>query len=282
MIMWCRLTCVCRVLSKRSSFPGNGRTLFTPVAWRRLYTSQVIDEEVNGAYPLPWNHNRKPLRPNDPYLHRQVGLFLLRRVANLHGSNFSVSEFLHGVRDAVYSLAKAITDQETHSQLELFLGRRLCSAVRRSLGALPENAHIHLDIESIRNMHLSSINATVGMADQGDEHVISWLGQSVITSQTGLQNLMDEDSRFTFSKAREIGKEATFSRLEFRLGVSFGTKEKFAVLDEEGRVVMGSNQFRDCFHFWTFSSLVAWETDEYPFQWIIVDVNDFVEHSSNT
>ncbi len=277
--MQCRLVCVC---SRAPSLLGRLRLLSASTAWtRRLHTSPASRREENGdAYPLPWIHARKPVRPSDPYLHRLVGLFLLKRFTNLHGYKFSVSDFLDGAKDAVYSLAEVIANQEAHAHLEHFLGRRLCSALRQSLSALPENAHVHLDIESIRNVHLSSVNATVGDADPGDDHVISWLGQRVIASQSRLQNLIDEDSRFTFERARELGREATLSRMEFQLGVSFGTKEKFAVLGEDGHVVMGSNQFRNCFHLWTFSSLVSWEMD-YPFQWSIVDINDFVKQSAH-
>lgn len=273
---------MCRAAAKPSLLPfRRASTLPAPLGNRRTLHSSEVSRYEDEGYPLPWVHSRKPVRPSDPYLHRLVGLFLLKRVANLHGHRFSASEFLDGVRDAVYSLAEVMVHQDRHSQLEQFLGPRLHSAVSPALASLPEKAHIHLDIESIRNMHLSSVNAIVGEADLGDDHVISWLGQRVITSQSRLQNLMDEESRFTLERARELGREATLSRLEFRLGVSFGTKEKFAVLDEEGHVVIGSNQFRNCYHLWTLSSLTSWETEEYPFQWTIVDVNDFVKQSTN-
>ena len=191
----------------------------------------------------------------------------------MHGQQFSVSDFLLGARDSVYTLADVIAYQENHEQLHQLLQPVLCSAMENSLGNLPQNAHVHLDIESIRGLQLTGVNAVVGTADPGDEHVMAWLGHKVITSEAKLQKLADQ---FTFDSAKEIGQKAMATRLEFLLGVTFNTKEKFAVLDEGGQLVEGSNQFRDSFHFWRFSSLVEWGTDGYPFQWSIVDINNYV------
>lgn len=194
----------------------------------------------------------------------------------MHGQQFSVSDFLLGARDAVYTLADVMACQDNHEQLQELLQPALCSAMEESLGNLPQNAHIHLDIESIRGLQLTSVNAVVGSAEPGDEHVMAWLGHKVITSEAKMQQLVTQDTKFTLDSAKEIGQMAVATRLEFLLGVTFNTKEKFAVLDEGGQLVEGSNQFRDCFHFWRFSSLVEWETDDYPFQWSIVDINNYV------
>ena len=246
---------------------------------RQLHASQVhrSDNEEHGGYSLPWVHYSRPFAIKEPFWNRLAGLFLLRRVSNMLGHSFSTSDFLIGVKEAIYVMADVMADQERHDQLDHLLDLSLCSVVRNSLNLLPQNARIHLDIESVRNLQLGTVNATVGLADSGDEHVIAWLGQKVITSQSKLQSLMEQDAKFTFQRAREIGLEASYSRLEFQLGVHFSTKEKFAVLDEAGRVVKGSNQFKDCFHFWKFGSQVSWDSDEYPFQWTILDINNYMQ-----
>lgn len=244
---------------------------------RELRTSP-LSGGIKDGYTLPWPQYSKPFASREPIWNRQVGLFLLRRVANMLGEQFSVSDFLLGAKDAVYILADTMAHKNRHEQLRLLLEPTLYSAVEESLSSLPTNARIHLDIESIRNLQLASVNAIVGMADPGDEHVIAWLGQKVITSESKLQEFVKQDSKFTFDRARGIGRDAVATRLEFQLGVTFNTKEKFAVLDEGSRLVEGSNQFRDGFHFWKFSSLAEWETDEFPFQWSIADINDYVQH----
>lgn len=243
-------------------------------AKRGLLSSHVSSSE----YPLPWVHLPKPLPMREPLKHKLLGLFLLRRVANMHSCHFSRSDFLLGVKDAVYFLSEVIASRAKHDQLELLLQPELHREMADSLGALPENAHIHLDIESIRHLQLVSANAIIGAAEPQDEHVITWMGQKVIASRSKLGTLMEEDSKLTLNRARQIGAEATYTRLEFQLGVSFNTVEKFAVIDEAGKVVQGSNQFRECFHYWKFSSLVPWETDEYPFQWTIADMNDYLHN----
>ena len=249
---------------------------------RQLHASQVcrnIDnyEEHDGGYSLPWVQYVRPFAAAEPFWNRLAGLFLLRRVANMLGHSFSTSDFLVGAKEAIYVIADVMTDQERHDQLDYLMDPALCSMVRNSLKLLPENAHIHLDIESVRNLQLGTVNTIVGAADSGDEHIIVWLGQKVITSQSKLQSLMDQDAKFTFQSAREIGLEASYSRLQFQLGVHFSTKEKFAVLDEAGRVVKGSNQFKDCFHFWKLGSLVSWDSDEYPFKWTVLDINNYMQ-----
>lgn len=247
---------------------------------RQVHASQVcrnVAYDDHGGYSLPWVQYIRPFAAAEPFWNRLAGLFLLRRVANMLGHSFSTSDFLIGAKEAIFVLADIMADQDRHDQLDHLLDPALCSVVRDSLKLLPQNAHIHLDIESVRNLQLGAVNAIVGLADSGDEHIIAWLGQKVITSQSKLQSLMEKDAKFTFQSAREIGLEASYNRLQFQLGVHFNTKEKFAVLDETGRVVKGSNQFKDCFHFWRFGSLVSWDSDEYPFKWTILDINNYMQ-----
>lgn len=261
------------------------------IARRRIHGSAALmDSDESGTnwsstYPLPWLHCSKASQlagAREPFWNRFAGLFLLRRVATMHGYSFQISDFLLGVKDAIYALADIIAEQARQDQLQNVLDSALCASMQRSLDSLPPNAHIHLDIESLRNLHLVGVNAVIGSAEEGDRHEIHWLGQKVVTSHSRMESLMESGSKFSLSDARKIGSEATSSRLEFQLRVSFRSKEKFAVLDDGGAVVMGSNQFRDCFHVWKFSSLVAWEAESYPFNWSILDINNFMESRSNS
>ena len=227
------------------------------------------------AYVLPWSQHAKPLSQREPLVNRTVGLFLLRRIAGSHGYSFSISEFLEGVREAVFSLAGLLSSPERHESLQTVLDPRLYDNVRSSLERLPDGARMHLDVESIRQLQLACVNSVVGATEPGDEHTFSWLGQRVIASRTELRAMDEIDAKFTFQSGRELALEAASTHMEFQLGVSFRTKEKFAVLDRSGEVVAGSNQFRDCYHFWRFCSTVEWNADiDYPFSWIISDINN--------
>lgn len=277
----------------RSAASGTARRLVHGSAAR---LDGVDGDDENGtnwssssSYPLPWLQCSKASElsgaTREPFWNRFAGLFLLRRVARMNGHGFHVSDFLLGVKDAIYALADIVADRaRSEDQLQDVLGASLCAAVRRSLDSLPPGAHIHLDVESLRNLHLVAVNAAMGSAEEGDRHVITWLGQKVITSQSKLESLVNDSSgsKFSLSEARKIGMDATSTRLEFQLGVSFRTKEKFVVLDSSGAVVMGANQFRDCFHVWKFSTLVDWDTEDYPFKWSVSDINNFVGSRSNS
>ena len=182
----------CRGLQKRWETSGNICDVSaTSVVKQACTRGSVFDRELRTSplstgkdgYTLPWPQYSKPFALREPIWNRQAGLFLLRRVANMLGEQFSVSDFLLGVKDAVYVLADTIAHQSKHEQLRRLLEPTLYSAVEESLTSLPTNAHIHLDIESIRNLQLVRVNGIIGTADPGDEHVIGWLGQKVITSE---------------------------------------------------------------------------------------------------
>ena len=227
------------------------------------------------SYVLPWSQHTRPFSEKESFLNRTVGLFLLRRIAGSHGYSFSVSEFLEGVKEAVFSLAGVISSPDRQESLKNILHPRLLESVRSSLNLLPEGARMHLDVESIRQLQLSCVNSVVGATEPGDEHTFHWLGQRVIASQSELRAMDEIDAKFTFQSGRELALEAASTHMEFQLGVSFKTKEKFAVFDRGGEVVAGSNQFRDCYHLWRFCSTVEWSGDvDYPFSWTILDINN--------
>lgn len=233
-------------------------------------------DSIDG-YTLPWTQHPTAFTNREPLLNRTLGLFLLRNIASSHGYSFSVSDFLEGVKEAVFSLARILSTPERQDALPTVLHPRLCESIKSSLDALPSGSRMHLDVESIRHMQLSCVNSVIGATEPGDEHTFTWLGQRVVTSQSELQAMNDIGAKFTFQSGRELAMEAAHTHMEFQVGVSFKTKEKFAVLDNSGEIVAGSNQFRDCYHLWKFTSSVEWETDiDYPFSWTVLDINNYL------
>ena len=244
---------------------------------RLLVRCLSLDRGPTDPYTLPWSQHGKPFSEKEPLVNRTVGLYLLRRIASSHGYAFSVSEFLEGVREAVFSLAGVLSTPESQGGLQDILHPRLCDSVRSSLERLPEGSRMHLDVESIRHLQLSCVNSVLGATEPGDEHTFSWLGQRVIASRSELRAMDEIDAKFTLQSGRELALEAASTHMEFQLGASFRTKEKFAVLDRSGEVVAGSNQFRDCYHFWRFCSTVDRNGDvDYPFSWAVLDINNHI------
>ena len=243
---------------------------------RSLSSSHSL-EDGSFNYVLPWSQHTKPFSERESFLNRTVGLFFLRRIAGSHGYSFSVSEFMEGVREAVFSLAAVVSSPDKQNSLQTILHPRLFERVRYSLDQFPEGARMHLDVESIRQLQLSSVNSVLGATEPGDEHIFDWLGQRVIASRSELRAMDEIDAKFTFQSGRELAVEAASTHMEFQLGVSFKTKEKFGVLDRSGELVEGSNQFRDCYHMWRFCSTVEWSGDiDYPFSWTILDINNYL------
>ena len=205
-----------------------------------------------------------------------VGKFLIRRIMNNLGFDFSVAEFLNGTRHAIHELAGMLATRERHEEISQVTSAELYQAIHSSLALLPSSCHIHLDVESVRNMEMVGFNTVAGQAASDDQHVVGGLGQKVVTSQSRMQHISENLSSFTTHQAREIALQASMARLEFSLSVAFQTREKFAVLDTaSGAVVQGSNQFVSCSHLWVLGSLVDRDA-EYPLRWTIMDINNFL------
>ena len=244
----------------------------------RCLTHSSEAGSIDGSsYTLPWRQYPTPFFNREPFINRTLGLFLLRNIASSHGYSFGLSEFLEGVKEAVFSLAGILSTPGRQDALSTVLHPRLCETIQSSLDGLPDGSRMHLDVESIRHMQLSCVNSVIGATEPGDEHTFTWLGQTVIASQSELQAMDDIGAKFTFQSGRELAMEAAHTHMEFQVGVGFKSKEKFAVLDSSGEIVAGSNQFRDCYHLWKFTSDVEWETDiDYPFTWTILDINNYL------
>jgi hypothetical protein len=241
---------------------------------KRLIRSVTLKRH---AYTLPWPQHPGKITHEEPVWNKMVGRFVIKSIVKAFGSKFSVGEFLDGVKYAVSSVAEMMQDKDRHEDLSKVMSTELYKEVKEVLDSLPPLCHIHLDIESLRQLETMSFSCIAGEASPGDEHVIAGLGQMIVTSQSRMQDFSKDLKSFTTKDAREIALEAGMSRLEFQLGVGFKTKEKFAVIeDESGSLLMGSNKFVDCSHYWVFSSLVERNTSsDYPLNWIIVDINNY-------
>lgn len=205
-----------------------------------------------------------------------VGKFLITRIMKNLGFDFSVTEFLNGTKHAIHELASMIATRERHEDISQVTSAELCQAIRSSLSLLPSSCHIHLDVESVRNMEMAGFNTVAGQAALGDEHVVSGFGQKVVTSQSRMEGISEDLTSFTTHQAKDIALEASMARLEFSLSVAFQTREKFAVLDSaSGAVIQGSNQFVSRSHLWVLGSLVDRNAD-YPLRWTIMDINNFL------
>ena len=260
---------------------AGGRLLFHYI--RKLHRVKCMrntstDTRNVRSYPLPWPKHKFP-QDFEPFWNRVAGKFVIRRVMKTLGCDFSTSDFIEGSRMAIQELASMISDKSRHSELSRVTSPDLNRAITATLDEVQETSSIHLDIESIRNTEIVSFNSIIGEASPGDEHVISELGQKIITSRSRMHG-MDQYS-ISVKEFRELLMEATIARLEFRISVRFKTKEKFVILDREtGQLLSGSNQYTDCQHLWLFTSVVDKES-QYPLNWIIADINKFLNVNFN-
>ena len=236
----------------------------------------------NNSYPLPWPHHTKGPLPTDRLLHKLVGLFLLRRVVrNWDGSKFDTSSFLNGAKDAILLVGRLLFSNE-RNKLEGILQPKLFKAVETSYSSLPEGSQGKLEIESIQRLQLTGVRSVFGIASPDDEHLVSWLGQKIITSKTKMESMFISYSngRVTFRVAKELGEEATHARMEFLLAVSFLAKERYTLVDKDGDVLDGvEGKIRSSHHQWIFGSTVDWDNDIYPFQWRIYDINNYLSNN---
>ena len=247
--------------------------------WKRLlHCSSCVFKNGQSNYPLPWPYlEERPIGINGGILNRSAGIYLLKSVTKTIGTDFKTSSFLIGVKDAIYCVSDLLgsPNRELQCSLEAILDRELYQAVRSSLDSVAD-CRVHLDVESIRQLQLVTVNSIAGAAvPDRDQHEICWLGQTVVTSQAEMERVFEDSGKITVKTAREVAESAMLSHMEFGLTVTFLTKEKFAIMDREGRIIQGSNKFQNAYHAWRFRSRVNWDGD-YPFQWEVADINCFL------
>lgn len=245
--------------------------------YRLLYTKKLqlsTASDDDDTYTLPWPRYSRPIAQRAPLLHRLAGQFLLFHGAKRLGSHFSTTEFLLGVSDAVKAYTEVLNEHR-YQDLEVMLSPSLYKAVDASLRNLPVGAKLDMDVSAIKGQTVCSVNAIFGDANPDDEHSVEWLGQKVLTSKSQMMKILEGESTFTFRNARALGAEATLNRLEFVLGISFFTRSSFKVINDTGQILIGNNRYIEDFHYWKFSSVVDYDRD-YPFEWIITDINNFL------
>lgn len=235
-----------------------------------------------GTYPLPWPHLQKQFPSTTPPWNKVAGLHLLNRVIkSATGGEFKAKEFLEGVEDSTKCFVQSLKDRNLDVLKEI-LHPKLYHKVFHSLCQLPPTSQILTDVESIRHLKLTNVNSIVGTANSDDEHTISLFGQTIVTSQNQMEELLESQkgTSFDYELAKKIGKEATMSHMEFILTVTFTTKEKFAILDNDGKLIEGSNKFINGNHIWKYGSTVLWDNDYYPFEWKLYDINDYLQDAN--
>ena len=276
------------ILSKMIRYSCLSTRLINQKGWsykllctNKMLLSTNLEQETNRKYSIPWPHYSRPIARRAPLLHRLAGHFLLSRGSRLLGSVFSTTEFLLGVSDAVKAYTDVLCEHcNGYHDLKAMLSPSLYKSVENSLSNLPGGAKLDMDVDAIKGQTLCSVNTIFGNANPDDEHSIEWLGQKVLTNKSRMMEIFEGDSSFTLQNARALGAEATLNRLEFVLGVSFFTRTCFKVVDDTGQVLLGGkNQYVEEFHYWKFSSLIHYDKD-YPFEWIITDINNFIYNST--
>ena len=243
--------------------------------FRRVLSRQQYRLSLS-TYPLPWPRLQKVV-PSEPPWNKAAGFHLLDRVLRrVTGAEFKTNDFLDGAEESIGSYIHLLKHRNTEV-LQDIMDSKLYDNIFQSLSTIPSTSQILIDVESIRHIKLTGINSVIGLADPDDMHTISWLGQTVVTSQKKLEDVMDvQKNSFSFQHAREIGKEATMMNMEFTMTVTFNTKEKYAILDDTGALIEGSNKFINGHHIWKYGSSVVWDNYDYPFEWKLYDINNYL------
>ncbi len=257
---------MCLALRSRS------RVLFRTEAVACCSTPRRSLHSVQNSYPLPWPLSHQQNTHSN--WNKLAGIFLLKQLVP-----FSHSEFLQGVKDAVYTIADAISNKSRHSELEYLLTKRLYAAVKPSLDQLPSVANVHLDIESLRYIKLCTIQGTIGEALPEDEYAVKLLGQTLVASEASLEMYSDVFFRGSKEDRMEASEAVLTMKANFELGVTFSTQEKYVVFGEDGQVINGSNKIKSCQHLWKFSSPIYFEREQdgrYPIDWTVSDINNFL------
>ena len=242
--------------------------------YQRVVRKWSLAHRGIGTYPLPWPH----LESHDQSVqelpwNKTVGLHLLKGITQgISGTEFKVKDFLEGVELSIKCYVQALKDRN-YEVLQEIMHTRLYHKVFNSLSLLPSSFQMLIDVESIRHLKLKGIHLQLGKAKPGDEHKLTYFGQTVVISKKKLEEIGVDG--FDWNVAKEIGDELMKEQSKFLLSVTFSTKEKFAILDDNGRLMEGSNKFINGHHIWKYRSTVMWDND-YPFEWQLYDINKYI------
>ena len=234
-------------------------------------------------YPLPWPRNCS--YESESYFGAILGQVLLGATlrAQSNGKHkWSEKEFLVGVKHAVNEFANILGSPDRHDELEDITSEELCTCVKRSLSQLDSHWELGLNLHEIKKLQIAIIRTVAGSAPEGQEHVIYKWGHKVITHQDTMDTIAKdmEKSGFTLQHLQNVGKHAVNQKLEFQICVEFKTSETFWITNQDGAIVEGSKDNPvKCDHRWVFGSTVN-ESNDYPFSWIITDINNFIKAKS--
>jgi len=232
-------------------------------------------------YPLPWPRSISYER--ESYFGAILGKVLLGATLRAHGKHkWSEKEFLVGAEHAVNEFASILNSPERHEELQDITSEELCTCIRHSLNQLDSRWELGLQVHNIKKPKVD-IHIVAGLAPEGQEHVIYKWGHKVVTNQETMDAIAKEmeKSGFTLQHLQNVGKHAINQKLEFQISVNFKTSETFWIVDQDGAIVEGSKEHPvKCDHRWVFGSTVN-ESSEYPFSWIITDINNFIKAKSN-
>ena len=241
-----------------------------------LLTVRALCNKAAGSsqrFPLPWPSQTAGFT-RDSFFNKIAGYTMLNRhLSNGGQQKITFSELLDGAEECVHHMANVLSNTSMHSDLELLLHPNLYSAVQTALEAEPEPREMSIRMLSLYDMRLLALNTTFGHAEPDDRHVISFLGQKLITSQKQMDAAFSSHDpsnklKFTLDDAKMIGFEASMKKVDITFTVSFRCKEK---------IEMGTlDEIRTAYHVWKFWSAFKPNNKDYPLQWIICDINNFL------
>lgn len=243
---------------------------------------------------FPWKQSKTDIFKTDPFIHRAVGFFLLRRMLSEVRISFDVKEFANGAKSAILALIHSIQSTDKDRNLEGMLGSSLYRQMNVAFKNMRfDNEYLNLEVEKIENLKVSGARFLFGEADAGDEEIVSYLGQKVILSRSEVDGLADEASGLgaskklisAFTDGKRVGEEALFKSISFQIDIKFETLERLYLTfplseDNEGEhdIVEGSQDLMKCYHKITMETPVQvyrmQSVSEYPLSWSIVDIDD--------
>ena len=234
-------------------------------------------------YPLPWPRNDS--YENESYFGAILGQVLLGASLRAHTDGkhkWSEKEFLVGAKHAVNEFASILGSPNRHDELEDITSEELCTCIKASLEKLKSGCELGLHLHDIKKLKVAIIRTVAGAAPLGQEHVIYKWGHKVITHQETMDTIAKEmdKSGFTLQHLQNVGKHAVSQKLEFQICVDFKTSETYWLTNQDGAIIEGSKEHPvKCNHRWVFSSTL--NDSDYPFSWIITDINNFIKAKSN-
>ena len=224
-------------------------------------------------YPLPWpriDHRSK----TKYFMGRILGKTFLRAASG----KWSEEEFKVGVKHAIKEFANILNTPALREDLKNITSEELHSCIKDSLEKI-STWTLGLQIHDLSNFVIGDIRAIAGEAPDDKRHVVDIWGHRMITSHDKLERILEESggkSGLSLKHFTDISNTAFNERLQFQVDITFNTTESYWLTNEDDAIVEGSKDHpTQSIHKWTFGSELN-RTEDYPFSWIIVNINDFI------